>query len=312
MVIVIMNKKFFKYLGLILIPLFLILSLVYVFRLYEARFSYYLIAKFSESGPLSEDMPVYYKGYNIGHTTKISPSKDYKYTFAKIVFYPDDPKLPEYLTAKVKKITPEKNYIELLNQDPSTTTLLKSGSTIDGVAAFDLEAFLSDIADAGIIVPLLQTLSDTSDSLHKTSDEIGSLASDSRSIIKDNRQNIKQTTKDLSSASTSLTKLTSRVNSSITEDKLNNTTSSIDKSSANILSATESIKNITQRMDCSTQNIDQTMANIDSTICKTDKIASNVRVITCGLRETLGKRFAGLRLIFGKPINGCKGPKNCP
>lgn len=307
-----MNKITFKHVSIILIPLFTVLVVAGIFYLYNVRSRYYLIAKFSTSGPLYKNMPVYYRGYNIGRTEKISPSNDYKYTFAKIVFYPKEPELPEYLVAKVKNHNVRKEYIDLINQDESSMALLKSGSTIKGEAAFDFDVFLSDIADADIIVPFLQTFSDALKSFHKTSDEIGSLAADSRFILKDNRQNLKQTTKDLSVTSKSLVKLTSKFNNSISEDKLNNTTSNIDKSSANILSATESVKNITQRMDCTTRNIDKTMDKLDSTMCEADKIASNVRVITCCLKETLCKRFAGIRLIFGRPLEDYKCQKCCP
>ena len=291
-------SKFFKF----LIFIFLILVLFLAFWLYEVFFGYFIIVKFSESSPLHMNTPVYYKGYKIGQIKKISPSKDYKSTLVKILLYPKEPKLPENIVAKAKKPNSRKDYIDLLTPDQPSDKILKKWGTIEGEQAFDLEAFLSDIADSGIVVPLMQNFSDTLVSANKTSVEIKNFFSDSRLILKDNRQNLKQTTKDLSKMSKSLTQVTSRLNKSITEGKLDNTTTNVDKSSANILEATENIKKITTNVDNATKNLDKTMCKIDSTLSKTDIIASNVKTITSGLCEVLHKRFAGLRIIFGKPM----------
>lgn len=279
----------------ILACLILIIILATFFGLYERFFAYHITVKFSESGPLYINMPVYYKGYKIGRAKEIKPDKDYKYTFVKIVLYPQNPKLPENIIAKAKKLGIKKDYIDLVVSDEPSATLLKKGDIIDGEPAFDIEGFLSDIADADIIIPLLQNFSDVSVSANKTSEEIKNFFSDLRSTLKDNRQNINKTTKNLS-------KMTSKLNNSITEEKLNNTTSNIDKSSTNIKITTENIKNITENIDCATRNLDKTVAKIDCTISETKAIASNVKVITSGFREVLGKRFAGLRIIFGRPL----------
>lgn len=294
-----MNKLFeifSKYKHAILVLLIFILVLLFIFWLYDVKFRYYLIAKFTKSGPLYANMPVYYKGYKIGKVKKIEPSRDYKYVFVKLVLYPEDPKLSEDIIAKAKRLDTREDYIDLITPDEPSTTLLKSGSVIDGEAAFDAETFLSDLADADIVIPLLQHFSDLLVGANKTSDEIRNFFVDSSSILHDNRQNIRQTTEHLVSSTKSLKKITSKFNNSVTEDRLSNTVSNVGKSSDNILSATESIKNITASVDCATRNLDKTVAKIDSTM-------SNVRVITRGFCETLSKRFAGLRIIFGKPIN---------
>jgi len=298
-------------LWIILIALFIVLISGAVYKLYEIYFSYYITAKFSESGPLYVNMPVYYRGYNIGRTTKVKPDKDYKHTLVKIMLYPREPKLPVDIVAKVKNHNVRKEYIDLLSQDDSSTTFIKRGSTVDGEPAFDLEAFLSDIADSGIIVPLLQNFSDTLTSINKASSEAGKLFSDSRFLLKDNRQNLKQATNDFAKTSRSLTKLTSRVNNSFTEEKLNNTTTSVNKSSTNILTASENIKRITGSIDCATRNLETTMARIDSTVADTKIITTNVKTITGGICETLTKKFAGMRILFGKPLNNGKCGNHC-
>lgn len=314
MVLVLMNKSleiFLKYKGRILLPLFFIVLSITIFQLYKDYFGYHITAKFAESGPLYNNMPVYYRGYKIGKAINIKLSEDYKHTLVTIVLSPKKPKLPEDIVAKVKHHNVRKEYIDLINQDSTTTALLKNGSVIDGEAAFDLEAFLSDIADSGVIVPLLQTFSDTLVSLDKTSAEIKNFFSDSRLILKDNKENLRHTTENAAQAAKNLSLITSRFNRSVSEDKLNNTTSSVYKSSTNILDTTENIKEIVKSVNNATKNLDKTMSKIDCTISQANDITSNVKVITGGFCEVLGKRFAGLRIIFGKPINNSKCPKHC-
>jgi len=309
-----MNKSsetFSKNLIIILIPLLLILTLMGINRVYKMHFGNHITIKFTQSGPLYKNMPVYFRGYKIGQTLDINPSKDYKNTLVKVWLYPKEMKLPEDVSAKVKKIDSKSNYIDLISLDDTVTTTLKKGSTIEGEPAFDLDAFLSDIADSGVIVPLLQNFSDALISANKTSDEIRNFFTDSRGVLKDNRQNLKQTTQNFNQASKSVTQLTSRFNNAITDEKINRTTSSVDKSATNIQSASESVKNITQNVDNATKNLDKTMAKVDCVMSDTKAITSNVKTITTGFCEVLSKRFAGLRIIFGKPLKNNKCPKNC-
>lgn len=295
-----MNKLinlFLKFRVMILISLLFVLLSLALLMLYEEHSRYHVFVKFAKSGPLYKNMPVCFKGYAIGQTQKVTLSDDYKYTLVKIVLYPKNPKLPKDIEGVVKKHDFLGNYIDLIPSDEPSAELLKNGDTIDGIPIFDLGTFLAEIADSGLIVPLIQNFSDTALSLNRTSNKIGNFFSDSRLILNDNRQNLKHTTESLS-------KITSNVNKSFSKDKLNNTTSSVNKSATNIQAITENVKNITQSVDCATRNLDKTIEKIDCT-------ASNVKVITGGFREVMGKRFAGLRIIFGKPLNKNKCPQNC-
>lgn len=306
-----MFKIFSNYRSIILAILLAILISALMLWVHEEFFAYYITAKFTDSGPLYKNMPVYYKGCRIGMIKTIRLSNDYKYSFAKIKLYPKEPKLSDNLVAKAKKLEQKDDYLDLIYTDPPSDTLLKNGGVIEGKGAFDIDLLLSDVADADILVPLLQHFSDLLVSADNTSNEIRSFFSDSRFILKDNKRNIKQTTTNLASSTKLIKNLTSKFNHSITDDKLNNTISSVDTSSANIMAATESIKNIAARLDCATRNLDRTVAKIDCMISEVNVIASNVKVITSSFCEVLGKRFAGLRIIFGKPIDSNKCQKKC-
>lgn len=286
---------FYKF-RIIILSLFTIFIFWGIFQLYDAHFKYHITAKFEESGPLYKDMPVFYKGCKIGHVQSVKLSEDYKYTSAKMILYPAKPKLPKNVEASVKTHEIFKNYIDLVVEDTPSEILLVNGAIIEGQPKVDIDAFLAEIADSGLLIPLIQNFSDAAVNLSKTSSEVKNFFSDSRLILKDNRQNLKQTTKDFASTSNSLKTVTSRFNSSITTDKLKNTTSHIEKSAENIHAVTENI-------NIATQNLDKTMAKIDCTITEVHKTASNTKVITNGFCQILKKRFAGLRLFFGKPLD---------
>lgn len=294
-----------------IIVILFILIITTAFWLYKDATRFNIIAKFNETEPIRIRKPVYYKGYKIGETRKISLTDDYKYSLVKIVLYPKNPKLPKDIFAQAKQNEVLKDYVELISPDEPSTTLLKKGDIIDGVKGFDLDNFLSDIQNAEIIVPLLQNFSDTLVSIKTTSNRINNFFSESQSILQDNKQNLHQTTKYLVQTTNSMKKLTSRLNNSISDDKINNTTVNVNKSSANILEASENIKRISQNVNCATRNLDQTMAKIDCTLADTKVITSNVKTITSGVKETLCKKLGGFRIIFGKPLNNNSCCKRC-
>lgn len=302
-----MNKlfKIFSKYKLLILILFIFVLILTVGRLTSGEYSkYYLYAKFNDSGPLYKNMPVYYKGCLLGQTKKIKISSDYKFSLLKIEFYPKSPILYDNIVAKAKKLEIEDDYIDLVYTDSPSNTLLKRGGVIEGKGAFDMDSILSEVVDADVVIPLFQDLSDALGSINQTSTEVRKFFSDSRSTLKESRQNLKQTSKNLAITTQSLVTMTSRLNHYITDNKLKNTTSNIDKSSDNIVAATESIKNITTNIDCATRNLDKTMTKIDST-------ASDVNIITNGFCQILHKRFAGLRILFGKVISNNACQKNC-
>ena len=261
---------------------------------------FYIIAKFTESGPLYKNMPVYYKGCKIGKISNVTINEDYEYTRVKMTLYPKEPKLSENTEAYVKYSESKNDYIDLVSSDSSSNMLLAKGSMINGVPEFDIQSFMAEIADADLIVPLLETFTDTLESFSKTSYEIRLLASDSRLVLNDNRQNLKQISRNLKSTSGYLSTFSNKLNKSVEKDELDVIVSNVNKSST-------SIKNITENIDNSTKNLNKTMLNIDSAISDASIAASNTKIITRGLCNSLSKRFAGFRILFGKPIkhNSC-------
>lgn len=300
---------FSKVFILLLVPIILILLSIGVFQVYESCFRSHITIKFDDCGPLYVNMPVFYKGYKIGYIKNVKPTEDYKSTLAKVTLYPKNPKLPENITAQVKKMDMRRDYIDLEYPDEPSDNLLKNGDTIDGEGAFDLEKTLKDLLGSGTLDPIIDSVSNFISSISDTSDQVGKFFSNANITLNDNKQNVKTTTKSIS-------EITTKFNNSIKEDSINSMMANVNRTSCNITDASESIKkittnadiasenikNITANVDTATKNLDQTRSKIDCTISNINATVCNAKHITCGLYQTLKKRFAGLRMIFGKPI----------
>ena len=74
----IFNKYKHYLLTIILIIFFTILA-------YKHLTSTYIVIEFKDLRPVHERLNVYYKGFKVGKTEKIFPSKDYNSTFIKVI-----------------------------------------------------------------------------------------------------------------------------------------------------------------------------------------------------------------------------------
>lgn len=291
------SSKYKILVGVLALFIFLIMMALQV---YDVFFRYHITAKFTEAGPLSKNISVYYRGYEIGKTQDVQLSSDYKSTLVKILIYPKNPKLPKNIIAKIKKCDVRRNYIELVEPEEPSDKHLKNGDTIEGEPEFDLEAFLNEVINSGMLNPIIDNISNFLASVSDTSDKMGTFFENSNIMVKDNKQNLKQTTKSLKDIAT-------KINNSFSEDDIRNTSQNVNKSSNNILTATENIKNISTNVDNATKNLDKTKEKIDLIITDTSVSTSNIKKITCGLHQSLMKKFALLKLFFGRPIK----PNNC-
>lgn len=265
----------------------------------------YITVQFDELAPFEANMPVYYKGFKVGRTRSIKPSKDFKHTLVKIVINYKDLRLPKNTTALVKKIDKgEKegsfDYIELEYPDSPSLYYLKTGSLIKGKTSLDWNALIAQQADKGKLDDISNSISDLLDSLKATSDSLGTVFGTINEILAENRPNIMNATTNLSMTTNNLQEVSLKMNNSVPQERLNNTTSGFEGSSVNIDEATKNLKEVSQNLNHMMPYIDATIVDINSTVC-------NVNQITAGILETLQKRLGLMKLLIGKPIN----KKNC-
>lgn len=317
-----MIKLWAKYIiSIVLILLISIFGWAVGNRLYDRIFGYYITAKFFDLAPLTQGLPVFYKGCKIGKAEKVELSKDYKYTNVKIILYIKKDLLPKNITAIVKRPDTFKNYIELIYPDHSSKEFLTNGSVIKGSTEMTLNEFLTDLADSGIKDNITNALT----SIKDTSDEMGAFFTLFNLVLEESRDNIKRTTKNAAQITTNLNQVSktstqiadnlnqvsSNLKGSIKQENIKSTISNIEKSSATIQDAANNVKSITKNIDNATKDLDKTVAKIDTTIDDVGDTAANAKAITCGVSEVLRQRFAGLRIFFGNPMRCNICPNKC-
>lgn len=265
----------------------------------------YITIQFKNLRPFREKLEVFYNGFEIGHTIKVMPDKDYKTTLVKIALHPQDLKLPSNITIKMKseKVHNEKiDFLELIYPENPSKSLLKNGDTILGKATIDLESYLAS-QDQENIDQIKTNIEEAINNLNTTTNELSKLILTLQNTINENRVNIKTTTSNLAKTSENIADMTNKFNQSINGKKLDNTTSNLNITSQNIAELSKNINTLSN-------NLNQTMPQIDTTVNQTNSILKNINEITCGISKTLQKRMGGLRILFGQTIdNECTS--NC-
>lgn len=273
-------------------------------------YNYKITARFKELGPVYKSMPVYYKGFKIGKTRKIEPSENYQFSQVTIILYPKKLLLPENISAKVKKLDSGKDYIELVYPDMPSVELLKSGTIIEGKTAMDIESFMSAQAESGVFASISDNMGSTLKSVEKTSDEVNLFFKDLREIMKENRVNIKTTTKNTAEITTNINSITKKLDKSLSAEKLENSAANLNQTTTNLKESTELILYIAKNIELVTKDLDKSKKKLDAILEEVHVSMLNIKGISCGFCELMGKRAAGARFLFGKPVS-CKKCRTC-
>lgn len=294
--------KIVQYIKVLFLSLVLILVTVFfAVKIHDKLFGYNIYAIFSELDPLSQKVPVYYRGNKIGRVKRIKPGKDYKYTIMKVFINTKKLALPDNTIAKVKKLDNGQNYIDLIYPKVPSEVILKNGSMIEGKMAVDIEDFMSELADSGDLTVMKDNIKKTLEGIQTASEDIGTVFELLNYILEENRNNLKKTTHNAAKISNDLNEASKKLNVVIDEQELKNTFSNANKSSEDVKQTAKNLKEITENVDKATQNLDKTVAKIDNTVSEVNVITCNVKQITNTFCQVLKKRFAGMRILFGKP-----------
>lgn len=270
--------------------------------LYFYNTTYYVIVRFDELGSITKNMSAYYNGFKIGKITNINPDKDFKHMVAKINLYYKNMNLPQNTTVKVEAFPSGELYLEFVYPPSPSLRQMKRGDTLEGIARYSLEEFMlgqnisgvTDVASYHIIKALNST-EDASQEIKMFFQSASELINENRKELKTSVNNISVMTENLSQMAKNLNQTTGKLNNSLNENDFKKSTSNIKVSTENIAKATK--------------DIGKTMEKIDDTICQINSAATNLNCITGGVKETLAKRFGGMRIMFGTPVrqqNCCK------
>lgn len=266
-----------------LIALTIVIAVI-SFMLYNKLAFLNLVVKFDDLEPFEKQMNVYYKGFKIGKTTKIYPDKDYQNTYLKLKIHPHNIKLPNNITARIKKSTLN-NYINIEYPDSPSLTNIKNYDEIKGKVSKDITTALNDNVDT-----IVEDATTLVESANVTVQNLGEVFAQVNEILTDIRGDIKLASSNLAKTTSNLESMSAKLDNSLDEKGVKN-------SIKNIEETTKNIQEITNQIDKTTMPI------INSTLCETNATVRNAKEITSGIKHTLKKHMGFGRILFGKPIN---------
>lgn len=273
--------------------IFVVLFIIAATYFYSSTF--YVIIRFDELGPLVKNMSAYYKGFKIGRIVKIGPDRDFKHTLVRVNLSNKNIKLPQNTVVYVEKFPNGELYLQFIYPNSPSLNMIKRGDILEGMAPYSIEQFMmgqsvsgmSDIVSLHIIKAL--NSADAANQEFKLFFQIASqLLQVNKKEINASVSNVNAMTKSLAQMAENLNKTSKKLNNAVDEAILKDTLLNIKDTAVNISAATK--------------DMDKTMKKVDDTIVQVNTTAENLNSITSGLNDTLGKRFAGVRIMFGKPV----------
>jgi len=288
-----------KFLRQILIVAFIIFMGVLIYQ----RLAYtFITAEFQELRPIKGRIDVFYKGYKIGKVLYIKPSDNYQTTFMRIALFDNkNLKLPNNVILKLQR---EKDkwrkidYIDIIYPESPSAEYLKNGDVVLGKSTVDIETFLSS-QESDSLDNMKENLEKTVEELQDTIGALKDLFTTLNEMAEENRKNLKETTGNLENTTKNIEALTIKLNRSIKEDNLNKTMTNLEQTTENVKNSTTDLQETVRKINKFT---DGNLPNIETGVNDTSYMIRNLNQITCGVKNTLKKRFGGLRLIFGKVI----------
>lgn len=281
--------------------------LFFIHNIYNLR----VTAVFEDMEPFPHNLNVYYKGFKLGRSIRVHPSKDFTTTQVDMVLKAKDLSLPDNITAKVKSKN-KKDYIELEYPDAPSITYLKNHSFIQGKKGLDIAGYIDKQAEGGGLDEIKDNLNKTVESASGTLDAMTELINTGNDILKDLRPSLKETGENLANMSKNLADVTSELNRSAKPQRLDNTfvnieqtTKNIERTTKNLELASVNIANISSHTQTETIGlVDCVIANTNTVVKNINTVVTNTNDIVKGFQATLNKRFAGMKIMFGRPLKG--------
>lgn len=284
-----MTKKF------IFIFITAIITLHYIFYLLG---TIRITAQFEELEPFKHNLPVYYKGFRLGKTTKIYPSDNYIITNVDMRLKDKDLHLPANITATLKR-KDKKEYIELVYPQAPYIEELKYNTIIKGNVGINFERFLQDQVNNGGLDEIKNNVNNTVKSAGETFEALTGLLIVFTEIMQDIKPTINSSVKNLEMTTENFAKISTSLKTSVDKGYIDSTLYNFQESSGNLVLTTKNFGGFSDTLNKESSILTNCLLK------NLNVVVSNINQIVIGVGDTLKKNFGGLRLFFGKAIN-CK------
>lgn len=279
-----MYKKYF------ILGIFILIFLFYLFYILGTT---KITIHFEDLEPLKQHLPVYYKGFKLGHTTKVYPDKDFRTTLVEIRIVMKNLKLPQNTYAVLRR-KEKKDYIELEYPTSPYIQNLHHNDTIEGHLGVDFEHFLQNQAENGGLDTIKDNVNNTIISAGKTFDALTEMIQVTTDMLKEAQPVIQDSMNNVNLASKNLADTSSEIKKSIEKGYLDKSLYNLQETSNNLVVTTKNTSGFTENLNKETNIL------LNCLLKNLNIVVKNTNQIIVGVGSTLSKRFGGLRIFFGK------------
>lgn len=251
---------------------------------------------FQELEPFKHSLPVYYKGFKLGHTSKVYPSPNYHTTRVDLKIRLRGLELPENTTAMVRR-KDKKDYIELVYPNSPYLAKLRNYTLIEGSKGLNFENFIQEQANNGGLDEIKDNVNGTIQSAGKTFDALTDMINVLTGILEDARPTINDTVTNVNIASKNLADTSANIRTSLQQGYIDNSLYNLEQTTKNLTKTTQNMSGVTDNINNNSINL------INCVIQNINTVVQNINEIVVGVGNTLKKRFGGMRLIFGKTMS---------
>lgn len=281
-------------------------------------------AEFEELPPLPNKIELFYKGLKVGNVSKKQFDKEGKNILLYLDIYEKNLNLPSNTFVRIKKSKSEgkpKIHIQFVYPEKSVKKRLANNMTIKGKTMKDLDYYLDKYGDESAIEGVVGNFSGTMNNANATVEEIKKIAELVNAIVGENRENIKisvantaATTENLKNASKGLSNILNDPSIQSTFGNFNSAAENLNTITARkkILSSIDNIEATTKNIREATNGLKNTVIKADAAIEEADNAFKSVNSVAKSTCTVLNKRFAFLRLMFGKPGCTSENKQGCP
>jgi len=270
-----------------------VLALFYLFYLIGTT---KITVVFEELEPFNHNLPVYYKGFKLGHTTKVRPGPDFRTTHVDLRIVLKNLHLPANTSAILRR-KDKHDYIELEYPDAPYIQKLKYGDSIQGHLGVNFENFLQNQAQSGGLDEIKDNVNKTVVSAGQTFEALTGMLYVLTDILNDVRPSIKKTVNNFEIASGNIADVSENLQKTVQKGYIDTTLDNFSKTSGNLVITTENFSGFSTSLN------KQSSVLTNCLLKRLNLLVANINEIVIGVGNTLKKRFGGIRLFLGKSIS---------